>query len=91
MEAERKACRRANTSQLEGQRSGFQVTFALVFLIVALLFPPSPRSIFGINFREPDGRAIGMLIAGRPRRVRGGDLRRSGGPEGWWATRNSPR
>ncbi len=62
----------AQYEQLEGQRSGFQVTFALVFLIVALLFLFA-AVYFGINFASQMVEPIGMLIAAAER-VRGGDL-----------------
>jgi two-component system, NtrC family, nitrogen regulation sensor histidine kinase NtrY len=62
----------AQYEQLEGQRSGFQVTFALVFLIVALLFLFA-AIYFGINFATQMVEPIGILIAAAER-VRGGDL-----------------
>ena len=62
----------AQYEQLEGQRSGFQVTFALVFLIVALLFLFA-AVYFGINFASQMVEPIGVLIAAAER-VRGGDL-----------------
>jgi two-component system nitrogen regulation sensor histidine kinase NtrY len=62
----------AQYEQLEGQRSGFQVTFALVFLIIALLFLLA-AVWFGINFATQMVEPIGMLIAAAER-VRGGDL-----------------
>src|SRR5260221_581605 len=62
----------AQYEQLEGQRSGFQVTFALVFLIVALLFLFA-AVYFCINFASQMVEPIGMLIAAAER-VRGGDL-----------------
>jgi two-component system nitrogen regulation sensor histidine kinase NtrY len=62
----------AQYEQLEGQRSGFQVTFALVFLIIALLFLFA-AVWFGINFATQMVEPIGMLIAAAER-VRGGDL-----------------
>jgi two-component system, NtrC family, nitrogen regulation sensor histidine kinase NtrY len=62
----------AQYEQLEGQRSGFQVTFALVFLIIALLFLFA-AVWFGINFATQMVEPIGMLIAAAER-VRAGDL-----------------
>jgi two-component system nitrogen regulation sensor histidine kinase NtrY len=62
----------AQYERLEGQRSGFQVTFALVFLIIALLFLLA-AVWFGINFATQMVEPIGMLIAAAER-VRGGDL-----------------
>src|SRR5260370_30076235 len=62
----------AQYEQLEGQRSGFQVTFALVFLIIALLFLLA-AVWFGINFATQMVEPIGMLIS-PAERVRGGDL-----------------
>jgi len=62
----------AQYERLEGQRSGFQVTFALVFLMIALMFLFA-AVWFGINFATQMVEPIGMLIAAAER-VRGGDL-----------------
>jgi two-component system nitrogen regulation sensor histidine kinase NtrY len=62
----------AQYERLEGQRSGFQVTFALVFLMIALIFLFA-AVWFGINFATQMVEPIGMLIAAAER-VRGGDL-----------------
>jgi two-component system nitrogen regulation sensor histidine kinase NtrY len=58
--------------RLEGQRSGFQITFALVFLVVALLFLLAAVWV-GILFATKMARPISALVAAAER-VRAGDL-----------------
>ena len=58
--------------QLEIKRSGFQMTIALIFIVVALLLLLA-AVWFGINFATRLTRPIGDLI-GAADRVRGGDL-----------------
>lgn len=62
----------AQYERLEGQRSGFQITFALIFLIVALLFLVAAVWV-GINFATQLAKPISALIEAAER-VRSGDL-----------------
>jgi two-component system nitrogen regulation sensor histidine kinase NtrY len=62
----------AQYERLEGQRSGFQITFALIFLIVASLFLVAAIWV-GINFATQLVRPISDLVAAAER-VRAGDL-----------------
>ena len=62
----------AQYEQLEGQRSGFQITFALIFMTVAMLFFGRGLAIRH-HLRDPLGGPIASLIAAAER-VRGGDL-----------------
>jgi two-component system nitrogen regulation sensor histidine kinase NtrY len=58
--------------QMEGQRSGFQITFALVFLVVAMLFLVAAVWV-GMTFATRLVRPIGGLV-GAAEKVRAGDL-----------------
>jgi two-component system, NtrC family, nitrogen regulation sensor histidine kinase NtrY len=58
--------------QMEGQRSGFQITFALIFMMVALLFLVAAVAI-GIHFATQFAGPISQLITAAEQ-VRGGDL-----------------
>src|SRR5271169_2390200 len=58
--------------QMEGQRSGFQITFALIFLMVAMLFLVAAIAI-GIHFAAQFAGPISRLITAAEQ-VRGGDL-----------------
>jgi two-component system nitrogen regulation sensor histidine kinase NtrY len=58
--------------KMEGQRSGFQVTFALIFLMVALLFLVAAAAI-GIHFATQLAVPISRLAIAAEQ-VRGGDL-----------------
>jgi two-component system nitrogen regulation sensor histidine kinase NtrY len=62
----------AQYEQLEGQRSGFQITFALIFVMVALLFLVAAVAI-GIHFAAQFAVPISGLITAAEQ-VRGGDL-----------------
>jgi two-component system nitrogen regulation sensor histidine kinase NtrY len=62
----------AQYAQLEGQRSHFQITFAVIYIIVALLFLAAAISI-GIHFAAQLGDPISRLV-GAAERVRDGDL-----------------
>ena len=62
----------AQYERLEGQRSGFQITFAVIFILVALLFLAAAISI-GIHFAAQLGDPISRLMAAAER-VRAGDL-----------------
>ncbi len=62
----------AQYEKMEGQRSGFQVTFALIFLMVALLFLVAAAAI-GIYFATQLAVPISRLAAAAEQ-VRGGDL-----------------
>ena len=62
----------AQYEKMEGQRSGFQVTFALIFLMVALLFLVAAAAI-GIHFATQLAVPISRLAAAAEQ-VRGGDL-----------------
>ena len=58
--------------QMEGQRSGFQITFALIFMMVALLFLVAAVAI-GIHFATQFAGPISRLITAAEQ-IRGGDL-----------------
>jgi two-component system nitrogen regulation sensor histidine kinase NtrY len=58
--------------QMEGQRSGFQITFALIFMIVATLFLVAAVAI-GVHFAAQFAGPISRLITAAEQ-VRGGDL-----------------
>src|SRR5205823_14201912 len=56
----------------EGQRSGLQITFALIFMMVAMLFLVAAVAI-GIHFAAQFAGPISRLITAAEQ-VRGGDL-----------------
>src|SRR5205085_2127180 len=58
--------------RLEGQRSGFQITFAVIYILVALLFLAAAISI-GIHFAAQLAEPISRLM-GAAERIRAGDL-----------------
>jgi two-component system nitrogen regulation sensor histidine kinase NtrY len=62
----------AQYERLEGERSGVQITFAIVFLVVALLFLFAAVWV-GLNFATQLAKPISGLIEAAER-VRGGDL-----------------
>ena len=62
----------AQYEQLEGQRSGFQITFSVIFIVVAMLFLAAAVSI-GVNFAAQLAEPISQLV-GAAERVRAGDL-----------------
>jgi two-component system nitrogen regulation sensor histidine kinase NtrY len=62
----------AQYEQLEGQRSGFQITFALVFMLVAMLFLVASVAV-GIHFATQLANPITRLVAATEQ-VRAGDL-----------------
>jgi two-component system nitrogen regulation sensor histidine kinase NtrY len=62
----------AQYAQLEDQRSGFQITFAVIFILVAMLFLAAAVSV-GIHFAVQLADPISGLIAAAER-VRAGDL-----------------
>jgi two-component system nitrogen regulation sensor histidine kinase NtrY len=62
----------AQYEQLEGQRSGFQITFALIFMMVAMLFLVAAVAI-GIHFATQLAVPVSRLITAAEQ-VRGGDL-----------------
>jgi two-component system, NtrC family, nitrogen regulation sensor histidine kinase NtrY len=62
----------AQYEQMEGQRSGFQITFALIFMMVAMLFLVAAVAI-GIHFAAQFAGPISRLITAAEQ-VRGGDL-----------------
>lgn len=62
----------AQYEQLEGQRSGFQITFALIFMMVAMLFLVAAVAI-GIHFATQLVVPVSRLITAAEQ-VRGGDL-----------------
>jgi two-component system nitrogen regulation sensor histidine kinase NtrY len=62
----------AQYERLEGQRSGFQITFAVIYILVALLFLAAAISI-GIHFAAQLADPISRLM-GAAERVRAGDL-----------------
>src|SRR5215470_14611317 len=62
----------AQYERMEGQRSGFQITFALIFMMVAMLFLVAAVAI-GINFATQLSVPISHLVAAAEQ-VRGGDL-----------------
>ncbi|HYU11078.1 MAG TPA: PAS domain-containing sensor histidine kinase [Stellaceae bacterium] len=62
----------AQYERLEGQRSGFQITFAVIYILVALLFLAAAISI-GVHFAAQLADPISRLM-GAAERVRAGDL-----------------
>jgi two-component system nitrogen regulation sensor histidine kinase NtrY len=62
----------AQYEQLEGRRSGFQITFAMVYILVAILFLAAAIST-GVHFAAQLGDPISRLV-GAAERVRAGDL-----------------
>src|SRR5215471_2557528 len=62
----------AQYERLEGQRSGFQITFALIFVMVAMLFLVAAVAI-GIHFATQLAIPVSRLITAAEQ-VRGGDL-----------------
>ena len=62
----------AQYEQMEGQRSGFQINFALIFLMVAMLFLVAAVAI-GIHFATQLAVPISRLVTAAEQ-VRGGDL-----------------
>ena len=62
----------AQYEQLEGQRSGIQITFAVVFILVAMLFLAAAVSI-GINFAAQLTDPISRLVSATEQ-VSAGDL-----------------
>jgi two-component system nitrogen regulation sensor histidine kinase NtrY len=62
----------AQYEQMEGQRSGFQITFALIFVMVAMLFLVAAVAI-GIHFATQFTVPISGLITAAEQ-VRGGNL-----------------
>src|SRR5204862_2093190 len=58
--------------RLEGQRSGFQITFAVIYILVALLFLAAAISI-GVHFAAQLADPISRLM-GAAERIRAGDL-----------------
>ena len=62
----------AQYEQMEGRRSGFQITFALIFMMVALLFLVAAVAI-GIHFATQLAGPISRLITAAEQ-VRGGNL-----------------
>src|SRR5437763_2672939 len=62
----------AQYERLEVQRSGFQITFAVIYILVAMLFLAAAISI-GIHFAAQLADPISRLV-GAAERVRAGDL-----------------
>jgi two-component system nitrogen regulation sensor histidine kinase NtrY len=62
----------AQYRRMEGQRSGFQITFALIFMMVALLFLVA-AVVVGIHFATQIAVPISRLVTAAER-VSGGDL-----------------
>jgi two-component system nitrogen regulation sensor histidine kinase NtrY len=62
----------AQYERLEGQRSGFQITFAVIYILVAMLFLAAAIAI-GIHFAAQLADPISRLV-GAAERVRAGDL-----------------
>src|SRR5215468_6892002 len=62
----------AQYEQMEGQRSGFQITFALIFMMVAMLFLVAAVAI-GIHVAAQFSGPVSRLIAAAEQ-VRGGNL-----------------
>ena len=62
----------AQYERLEGQRSGFQITFAAIYILVALLFLAAAISI-GVHFAAQLADPISRLM-GAAERIRAGDL-----------------
>ena len=72
----------AQYEQMEGQRSGFQITFALIFMMVAMLFLVAAVAIgihFATQFAGPDQPPDHGGRAGARRRPRGASARRGEG------------
>src|SRR6266849_4517208 len=72
--AHREATHRAaaDYERLEGRRSGFQITFAVIYILVAMLFLAAAISI-GVHFASQLADPISRLV-GAAERVRAGDL-----------------
>jgi two-component system nitrogen regulation sensor histidine kinase NtrY len=62
----------AQYERLEGQRSGFQITFAVIYILVAMLFLAAAIAI-GIHFAAQLADPISRLV-GAAEQVRAGDL-----------------
>ena len=62
----------AQYEQLEGQRSGFQITFAVIYILVAMLFLAA-AILIGVHFAAQLADPISRLV-GAAERVRAGDL-----------------
>ncbi|MBV9827559.1 MAG: PAS domain-containing sensor histidine kinase [Alphaproteobacteria bacterium] len=62
----------AQYERLEGQRSGFQITFAVIYILVAMLFLAAAISI-GVHFAAQLADPISLLV-GAADRVSAGDL-----------------
>src|SRR5207237_10004986 len=62
----------AQYEQLEGQRSGSQIKFAMIFMMVALLFLVAAVAI-GIHFATQLAVPISRLVTAAEQ-IRGGDL-----------------
>src|SRR5260221_3635970 len=69
----------AQYERLEGQRSGFQITFAMIYILVAMLFLAAAISM-GIHFAAQLADPISRLVAAAEQ-ARAGDLS-ARGPEG---------
>jgi two-component system nitrogen regulation sensor histidine kinase NtrY len=62
----------AQYEQLEGKRAGFQITFSVIFIVVAMLLLAAAVAI-GINFASQLADPISRLV-GAAERIRTGDL-----------------
>src|SRR5215212_695997 len=62
----------AQYERLEGQRSGFQITFAVIYILVAMLFLAA-AILIGVHFAAQMADPISRLV-GAAERVRAGDL-----------------
>ena len=62
----------AQYERLEGQRSGFQITFAVIYILVAMLFLAA-AILIGIHFAAQIAGPISGLVAAAER-IRAGDL-----------------
>jgi two-component system nitrogen regulation sensor histidine kinase NtrY len=62
----------AQYEQLEGKRAGFQITFSVIFILVAMLFLAA-AVVIGINFATQLADPISRLV-GAAERVGAGDL-----------------
>jgi two-component system nitrogen regulation sensor histidine kinase NtrY len=62
----------AQYERLEGQRSGFQITFAVIYILVAMLFLAA-AILIGVHFAAQMADPISGLV-GATERVRAGDL-----------------
>ena len=58
--------------RLEGQRSGFQITFAVIYILVAMMFLAA-AILIGVNFAAQLADPISRLV-GAAEQVRAGDL-----------------